>query len=182
MMKKLNEAVSVAVEEQQTPLAAAIADHSEIVTRVDKQKAKIEELNVKLAEISAAMDEATTQRSERPKVAGMSIDGLSDYSAMRVALDRKLEALSVLRTDLIAEIKQCRLELMAFEVEASTAKSVCWSVVYEDLKRSLPTAVEYLVTVGLMTNRTFDDVAADVLPDVNFDVLAELSARFGVPA
>lgn len=163
-------------------LQAAIDEHIAAVAYRDKHHALISDLEARLAEVSTAMDETTTQLSDRPKLSGMSVDSLSDYSAKRVALDRKLEALALMRDDVINEIKQAKMLLPGFDISVSESKANCWKVVYDDVIQSLPTSIGYLTTIGLLINRSFDAVASEVLPDVDFNLLPELSEKFGIPA
>lgn len=66
--------------------------------------------------------------------------------------------------------------------EYDAAKTNCWRIIYEDLLRAIDAnLMEQLIIVGCAANKSFDEIADDILKrEVDYALFDQLAEKHGI--
>ena len=66
--------------------------------------------------------------------------------------------------------------------EYNDAKTNCWRIIYDDLLKAIDSnLMEQLIVVGCAANKSFDEIADDILRrEVDYALFDKLAEKYGV--
>lgn len=167
----------------QTPLQKALDEYHEVVKAADQTNSDIIALKQRIIDLDQEIKSNLETTNNAPDLSGMSISKIKEHSDHLLRLEHQISVLKAATNFTLKEIEAKKNANESYRLQLLDIREYCWRMVYDELLKSLDRdLLNQLTIIGLSINKSFVNVAADVLPhEPDYSRFESLRERYGIP-
>jgi len=167
----------------QTPLQKAIAEYHEVVKAADQTNSDIIALEQRIIDLDQEIKSNLETTNNAPDLSGMSIQKIKEHSDHLLRLEHQISVLKAATNFTLKEIEAKKNANESYRLQLLDIREYCWSIIYNGLLETVDkNLMNQLTIIGLSVNKSFINVAEDVLPHIpDYSQFESLRERYGIP-